>query len=159
MNKIVIGKDFKCYDYQNEIRHYDIDNKKFDEEVETAWFGDTFADKIFYIERYKENSNVLKYEKDLEFKINCNIQFKNIISYIRQWNYCTVKVVMLENKIIQVFIYPNIEINTEKELLTYEICAGYGDEMFVRYNSINDTFVPCGGIIGRKVKAVSVAIG
>ena len=35
----------------------------------------------------------------------------------------------------------------------------YGDEMFVRYNSVNDTFVPCGGIIGRKVKSVSVAIG
>ena len=156
MNAIKINNNYQCINCKTEVRNYDINNNIIKEEVETAWFGDFFIKKVFYIERYKSDSVVMKHEESLEDNIKCNIQFKDIISYIRQWEYCTVKVVMYGDKIVQAFIYPNYEINSAKELLIFEICAGYGDEMFVRYDRRKDTFAPCGGVIGRKV---SVALG
>ncbi len=140
-----------CYKKSNHVIR-EINGCHFEENVNTIWLSDEFADKIIYIEQYSYNSKILNQLQDFNFRRMCNIKLNDILHYIDDIDCCTVHIVLFLDEVVQAYIYPNKIIENKFEMFSIESCAGYGDELFVEYVDDYDTFTPCEGWIGKKVK-------
>ncbi len=143
-------KDFERIEYEVRDITFDIDGERYNENIEVEWIENVWDEILICIEKYNENSKAINC-KDLDLRKACNITIENIVSYARQWDSATIKILAMGDAIIQAFIYPNREIRSERELAIFEMSAGYGDEMFARYDDRIGEFVPCGKTIGKKV--------
>ena len=150
MKDYILKNDFKCTERETENIDFEIDGVSYSEQVETVWYENVWDEIIICIEKYDEDTKALCCD-DLQFRIKCDIKIQDILSYVRQWDSSTIKIIAVGDKIIQTLIYPNRQIDDKERLMIFEISAGYGDEMFARYDERIGEFVPCGKRIGKKV--------